>query len=45
MSGWEQTTKYRCDSDCRESGCPGHEVVISYRTTSSTCRIRGLVYG
>jgi hypothetical protein len=31
--------EYRCINDCRESGCPGHKMRISYCRTSDTVSV------
>lgn len=38
MSGWEKTVNYRCDSDCRMQGCPGHTVNMMAPLVEETCR-------
>ncbi len=30
---------YKCSSDCRQEGCPGHTVEVIYENTSDTVAI------
>ena len=36
MSKREYTLKYRCNDDCRESGCPYHVAKMTYNSTVDT---------
>lgn len=34
MSTHSFTTRYRCSQDCCQSGCPGHDAEIIWRSTA-----------
>lgn len=39
MSSTYRRCHYKCGNDCRQSGCPGHDLKIHYHHTSDTVTI------
>lgn len=40
MSSRKVSRHFHCCNDCKQSGCPGHEMELVYHNTSDTVSIR-----
>ena len=39
MATWEREIEYRCDNDCKSSGCPSHKMKVEIQTTADILTI------